>query len=64
MVAMQIREHPALPHGHALTARMAISRHRPGATAPLVVIADVASVHTVQHGFDAVAVTASEQVLS
>lgn len=56
---LEIGEHAALPHGDALVARMAISRHRPGATAPLVVIADVASVHAVQHGFDVVAVAST-----
>ena len=28
MVAMQIREHPALPHGHALTAQGVVFGHR------------------------------------
>lgn len=46
-----------LPHRHPLTAGVVVFDHRAGTAGPHEVGADVVGGHTVQHGFDAVAVT-------
>jgi hypothetical protein len=64
MVAMQVCEHAALPHGHALPIRVIVPPHVAGSAAPLEVVADVVGGHTAQRGFDAVAVAVIETKLA
>ncbi len=50
MVAVQIREHAALPHGDALTACVVVPRHVAGSAAPLEVVAYIIRGYAAQRG--------------
>jgi len=56
MVTMQIREHSALPHGHALVAKRVVPRHVAGAAVPFEGVAAIGDGRAVQQGLDTVAV--------